>query len=417
MSSFPDQAPTDPTGRTFISYRRSRLAEVERLVRALREVGVPTWRDVDDLAHAPTGEELERTLADPATASAVLWLTPEVADSPTIRNLEAPRIVERAARGDGFYAVPVAAGGLGYEEAGALVRDRLGVHDLGGWNLLRMEGDPAGDDELREVARRVLDHRVRAVCAAEAPEEPFRLRIRNWTGADPHAGFGLSLDWSHCFGERYCRDPSDWEKVLLPALRAVKGALDRHARVRTVEASGRPSLSTAFVLGRAFLAVGELRLAWRQEPANQRWTLSAEPGDQPLEVSIRAARPDGEALAVLLSLVDDVETGFGATAAELPTFSAHVRIRPPGAFERSTLGTPGEALAVAQATIAAVRRARCVYPAKEIHLFAAIPAGLAVLLGQLANTLPAVHVHEHDPATGRYRPGVVLRAREEGDRT
>ena len=38
---------TDIAGRNFISYRRSRLDEARRLVRALRVHGVPSWQDVD----------------------------------------------------------------------------------------------------------------------------------------------------------------------------------------------------------------------------------------------------------------------------------------------------------------------------------------------------------------------------------
>ena len=49
---------TDPTGRSFLSYRRSRSEECARLIASQRERGIPTWRDVDLsllwLAHPPS---------------------------------------------------------------------------------------------------------------------------------------------------------------------------------------------------------------------------------------------------------------------------------------------------------------------------------------------------------------------------
>ena len=69
---------TDPTGLSFLSYRRGRAAEAKLLIEAQRDRGIPTWQDVTDLPSSPTEIELRRVLADPATANAILFVTPEV---------------------------------------------------------------------------------------------------------------------------------------------------------------------------------------------------------------------------------------------------------------------------------------------------------------------------------------------------
>ena len=89
---------TDPTGLSFVSYRRSRAGECTRLVAALRERGIPTWRDVDDLNTEPTETELRRVLGDDSVASAILWISPETADSSIIRKVEAPVALDRHSR-------------------------------------------------------------------------------------------------------------------------------------------------------------------------------------------------------------------------------------------------------------------------------------------------------------------------------
>ncbi len=405
---------TDPTGRSFLSYRRARLEEARLLVQAQHDLGIPTWQDVDDLVEAQTETELRRVLGDPTTAGAILWLTPEVAGSPTIRTVEAPEIARRAEAGDGFFLVPVAAGGLGYAAAAAVVNDRLGVLDLSSWNMLVASADPAGPEECRRVAERVLRRRLAAVHRALPPGEALRIRLmtRRRPGFEP--GWALSLDWSAHFDHRSARGDA-WAETLLPALRTVREAIRREAPGRAVEASGAPTLSAGFALGRAFLSLDrDLRLAWRQEAPerpDQLWSLAAPREEVACTVETRPVRTDGEALALLLSVTRDVAPVFGASKGELPPFRAAVELRAEGAtFAPLVLETPGQAASVVNRTIEAVRRAGERYQTTGLHVFGAIPVGLAVLLGQRLNTLGPVRIYEHDEAAGRYHPELLLPA-------
>jgi hypothetical protein len=97
---------TDPTGRSFLSYRRARKDEAALLIAAQHDHGIPTWQDIHNLVSLSTEDEIRRVLADPSTASAVLFVTPEVEDSPIIRNVEVPKIIQRAEGGDSFFVVP-----------------------------------------------------------------------------------------------------------------------------------------------------------------------------------------------------------------------------------------------------------------------------------------------------------------------
>jgi hypothetical protein len=55
-----------------------------------------------------------------------------------------------------------------------------------------------------------------------------------------------------------------------------------------------------------------------------------------------------------------------------------------------------------------VRRVKCV------HLFMAVPAGLAMMIGQLLNTFGQVQTYEHitDGGLNCYRPAALLRPAE-----
>ena len=163
---------TDPTGRSFLSYRRSRGDECERLVVAQRERGIPTWRDVDDMKSEPTEDELRRIIRDGSTANVVLWITPETAASPMIRNVEAPVALERHGRNDGFFIVPVAAGGLDYAGAAAAIKNSTSITDLGNWNVVKLDSDPATDADIDRVANQVLKQRLQAVDRHLPPDAP-----------------------------------------------------------------------------------------------------------------------------------------------------------------------------------------------------------------------------------------------------
>ena len=168
---------TDPTGRSFLSYRRSRSEECERLVVAQRERGIPTWRDVDDMNSEPTENELRRILRDASIANVILWITPETAESPMIRNVEAPLALERHGRNDGFFIVPVAAGGLGYEGAAAAIRNNTSITDLGNWNVVKLDSDLATDADIARVANQVLKQRLQAVDRHLLPGAPLRIAL------------------------------------------------------------------------------------------------------------------------------------------------------------------------------------------------------------------------------------------------
>jgi hypothetical protein len=121
---------TDATGRSFLSYRRTRAGEARLLIEAQHDVGIPTWQDVSELEEGHTESLLCEAIADPTTANAVCWLTPEVETSAVITRTELPGIWRRIQAGDGFFMIPVAAGGVNYPDVTRIAGTYLGVHDL-----------------------------------------------------------------------------------------------------------------------------------------------------------------------------------------------------------------------------------------------------------------------------------------------
>ena len=126
---------TDPTGLSFLSYRRTRAEEAKLLIEAQRDHGIPTWQDVNDLPNSPTEPELRRILEEPSIADGILFITREVEHSVVIREVEAPLILGRHLRLDGFFALPIAAGGLEYNDLQTVLGAKIGLANILGWNV------------------------------------------------------------------------------------------------------------------------------------------------------------------------------------------------------------------------------------------------------------------------------------------
>jgi hypothetical protein len=404
---------TDPTGRVFLSYRRKRLEEITLLRTALHDLGVPTWRDVDDLDEAPTVDEIDRILQAEETSGAVLWFTPEVEESVMIRQIEIPKIFERARRRDGFYVVLFIAGGLDYSTVGTVVDPRFTLEDLESWNLRKIEANPIGPRDAAQVAGFVLRRRLAGIHQALRPEEPIRLYVntRNSKAAPP--GTALSLQWSPRFTGQPAR-PGVWEESLLPALGRIVDEIEMSARGRSVQASGLLSIPAALALGCEMLAPRQLHITWEQyceSLPSQEWSLSAARETSGFQYRIDSQNLKARDLAVLVSVADDVEPVFAASFPRPYPFRALVRIgREAGG--RCEIKSPGEAADAAFLVRDAIRQARSqIGQVGAVHLFLAVPAGLALMIGQLLNTLEAVQTYEivDTPEGRRYRPEVLLR--------
>lgn len=398
---------TIPTGRSFLSYRRSRFNEARALILHQHDLGIPTWQDIEDLDDEPTEEAIRSVLSDAHIANAVMWLTPDVAASSVIRRVEVPLILDRHGRADGFFVVPVVAGGLDYQGVGTLLQGDIGIEDLSRWNVRKISTDPASEQEIRTIAVRTLSRRLQAVHNYLPHGEPLSL-VLNTRGRFPsESTTALAIDWTHRFEGRIATGVT-WRDHLLPALADISAQVQERAPGRAVQASGLLSIPAATALGYFFMAPMRIQLSWEQfTPGRppQMWSLQDSRKDSGFEAVIHAGDTGADDLAVLVSVNADVSLAVGDSHQSLPRFRACVHVKPQSTPGTAELRSGGEAVDVARHVVEASRNARRAYHVRgRVHLFMAVPVGLAMLVGQLLNTLGQVQTYEHIPdgATGHY---------------
>ena len=195
---------TDVTGSVFISYRRSpaRAAgdeEALQIRNALRDRGVPTWRDLDDLRPVPTEDELIATLASEEVAGAVLLVSPEVETSHVIRVVEAPAILDRFQQRDGFFLQPVLIN-LDYDDVDRVLGHPGAFQAVRHFDINRIEKKSLDADDARQIANSVLKQRL-AAFRSRSPNQEFSVGL--YSRRSPSAqGLTLRHDVTPYFTDR-----------------------------------------------------------------------------------------------------------------------------------------------------------------------------------------------------------------------
>jgi len=392
---------TDPTGRYFISYRRSPARsngdQEAMLVRnALRDRGVPTWRDLDDLGPDPTEDELTATLRDKGLAGAVMLISPEIAESDMVRYVEAREIFKRQAANDGFVVRPVLIG-LDYADAETILDSPGALQDIGLFNLMKLNSGSINETAACQIANDVVKARLRLISAAH-PDAPYQVGLfsRRSPSSD---GFALSYDYTPYFDAR--RAPMEAYALIQKALYDSASRLAATASDIKLIAQGNASLPLGVLFG-AVHSRFVFDLTWMQHlrgSSPEPWSLSSGRSDISIVQTTTKGQPSSEDLVLAVSVSADVQTAVAeyirhAHLAPRATLSVGLESGSPGA------GVPlsaADGLSIAQTSINGVRALKDELGLKRanLHIFLSGPLGLAVLVGQNLNTFSECHLYEH----------------------
>jgi len=375
----------------FLSYRTSDGSDLAtRLAWALRATGVPVWHDITDLPPGDTTRRLQEALTA-GLSGAVLIVTPDIANSAVVRDVELPGLlrlerdtaftfaiastIPRPAAGNGptrdglDYAAPDA---LLAQPADTLQRfkqyplfDQAGImalaRELAAQRMTAIR--TLGHDEL------LLDIQTRLDPRGTPPELPLAVRL-------PPPAPGQRLPPAEAWS------PFDAFLADLPGLLAIAGA-------RRLRITGSAHLSVAFALGAAVpttsgwpVTVQDRTGVWGERtgpPQNPQVTLDQET-DSPRDA------PSGAPVAIFVDLAPEPPPGdtFGAHLDQCPgRYSCTMRLR---SAHRGHI--PAETADTLVADLAGRIRTCAAHAATHrVELFLRVPFPVAVLLGRLLNTL------------------------------
>lgn len=400
---------------------RSAAGEALRLVLRLRGVESP---DLPPLS-SYTIAELARLLAD--ADAAVVILSPAVCATRTLHAVELPALWARYGRPAPFLLLPVIEGASDAALSAANAAFSAAGASLDDFRAVQIPETP-GDEQagaLGALAGLLLEQVGSAPlrCAA-ATRKSIALTVFSYpvSGARPPAD--LALSWEALFPEsdqptRPHPTPEIWRSLLDPALadlRRVVGAAQ--AEAESLRISGRYHIPVGLALGFRFRAVAGTPLLVSAQPGGfWRSDESGGAGELLQVTPVELDPPLGGDLSVEVSVSRDVRPAAERYLREyrIPvarriqlTCAPLLQDTPDIVGAQRFVSSPAHAAALA----AQIANVILHHGAGTIHLFAAIPQALAVLIGARLNKARPVQCYDlyDDPERGRsYVPACLLR--------
>ena len=428
---------TNPQGKMFISYKHSQQPLAEGLELALREHGVPVWRDVHEIGPDPLEKQIREDLADPNLAGGIAVVSEDVTESPIILEVELPALRERCNDED-FFVVVALCPGLGHTEAKTILAQADSFRDFSHWFMESIEVESDGEEPTSildhvvdavtsvvpgtqrtnnqspafdQVVTAVLERRLQRVESDLSDDQPIDCTLDTYPHPSYEPQFALNIDWSPHFNGTI-PEQSIWNNRLLPSLRQSVDYLQDRAPGRELRFRGRAHLPAAFSLGHCLQESRGIAAAWLQGQQSDftPWRIDMSHEESGLQCDFEPLDTTASHLAVMVSIVDDVRPEVGRVKLELPPLNGMVEFRLEQSGEKRLDAPKSSHIAhVFEEQLRDVLNR--VSKTSMIHLFMATPVGLAFLLGQKTNTLPPIQTYCLGTTdSGRaYEPAALLK--------
>ena len=406
-----EQQPTNQSSSTynlenpttvFLSYAHEDVGEVRDLQLRLNLRGVCCWRDVDDmLPETRFKHEIVQAIEHDTDAIA-LFITPSFLKSDFIWRFEVPAALRRHEHDPHFHIIPILQG-VSLAEIRHYCYKR-NLTDLSSFNGLSLTEDGATDStqeqkntKRNEAAKRILQAafalRLRRINADHRYETS--LYLRTFIFAAPTAALDLALDWSRLIYEKErTNTPQEWDELLWPALLDVKQTISEQVRSHRIHVFVKSILPIAIALGFVFRET--TRITSLIEGQKETWSTETRPAEKDLlqqewiyndygdqkgaVIEVATSRPIRSAVADTLSMI-------GLNVAY------HIRLESPE-ISRESVRDAAHAQAIARQVGQVCQNLCDERGVRHLHLFVAIPAELAVLIGHQLNALCPITLYE-----------------------
>ena len=364
---------------------------------ALRDRGAPTWRDLDDLTHEPTEDEVILILHDPSTAGAVMLISPEVAESSMIRNVEARHIFRRHRAEADFLIKPVLIN-LDYEEANTILDAPAGFQNLADWNLRRLGADRLSDSDANAIATSIVKSRL-ALITESSQNIPLNIGLFSRRSGGP-GPYDLRHDYSPYFNGRMPCDATAYCRIE-SALLDTANVLSSTCNDASLRGRGNATLPLGVMYGAVFSPLAGFSVSWLQKLDGREsiWSLSSGQSNLPLNTEVTKGDPGSEDIVLAMSISADIRAAvseFMNNSGLRSRASVHVLLET-GPVPQGTALSPQDGLSIVLQAVETVRLLRddLGLSRARLHLFLACPLAMAVLLGQKLNTFSECVLYEH----------------------
>lgn len=401
---------TDPTGEVFISYNHDQKDLAVELDLRLREHGVPVWRDERKTGPEPLESQIDSVLRGDEISGAILLVSKDILDSPTILNVEIPRIHSRQNNSEVFFAFVLRCPSLSAGKTNEILSEVDTVNDFSEWFFHALETREEESPNYNRIVNEVTQRRLDAIVNGKDDPSTIRCSINSYESQNPATESWFHADLHHHF-EGGLPSENTWNRRIRETITRLTNHIGDQAGKKTIEFTGRTRLPIAFTVGCQYPTTRGIYAKWTQQNPNLNkitWDVTLNSSDVELTVNSQLKDSSQTDLAVFLSLTDDVRPEVGNTTSDLPDFNTEVEIKRTN-YDQTI--NPEQGIKIAktfQKTVRNELNARS--NIETIHLFQSSPVGLSFLLGQHTNTLPPIQTYaldvNHQPR--KYQPAILI---------
>ena len=383
----------------FLSYSRDNFQEITTIARVMKTYGVRTWQDLRDLGTGLSEVRIRNAIRN-ETAGLLFYSTTESVSSDFVKQVELAEAQTAHRKDPDYFIVPVFR--LPISDTNARLKDALTM-PISGFNGAIVDTD-AGPQATRDAAHHAAELILRRLVLHSCDPLPIGLSSKRASPPD----VSLDLDFIPFFSDGLPPEV-EWNTDFPRALDRVKSALVDRSLTR-LRLRSFAHLSLGLLFGFVFRERTGFRLDIEQatgglEPAV--WSTSEEPVAHGVSMTEQPAHLGSRNLVVKLNLVAPDHTSIAAYAGRSGlTYRVLLDVTPP-AYPYVISG--GQAVRIARDLADSIKRIHAQYGTNSVHLFAAVPLGLATMIGYNLNACGSVQCYEFDNASRQYHPSCLLR--------
>jgi len=382
----------------FFSYSRKDLDDVREISKILISSGIRIWQDIRSLSLGNTEEQIQKAIWEKC-AALLLYATKNSVDSEFIRNVELKEAFNRSKNDPSFNLVPLL--GIPSDE----VNKKLSGIMLG--DLSRYNGAIVREETGLVVAAQAVRRILLRNLLRYVDDHEILISLMTWQRTPGNITPQLDLDWSNLCSYDELFSQITWNNYIRPALLDVKDTI-LETGYSTIRILSKAHLTAGFAFGFIFRPVTGLELTVQQ--GEQWWSTKASVlSDSKVKIVIDPCNAGSKNLAVNISISRDVDIKLGAFMEEHQVqFRAVLYCKPENGADLNAVPDGDTAHAMAKEIGNAIRDTFSKYNIADIHIFAAIPLGLAYLIGSELNACGRIHLYEYDKVASKYYPSWTI---------
>lgn len=381
----------------FLSYSRKNLRDVRIIARTLMIHGVELWQDITNLGTGVSESKIRKAIQE-GSDGLIFFVTQQSIESQFIRDVELPEAETRFKDDADFKIIPVF--GLPIDVATAALKGCLTV-PLSNFNGAIVEGEGNFDD-VSTAAHRAAEIVLEDISIPDVDPLTIGLSSKQKTSKD----VALHLDFTGFF-ESGIPPATVWDEQFSAALARVKRFLSKRSRL-SIRLHAFCHLSLGILFGYVFRRTTGFKLEIEQITNSNTsiWSTDRTPLDNPLTLAEIPGTLGSKNLLVRMNLMsaDDKSVARYVEKNDL-SYRAILTLSPPS--------FPWIISEIQAATIATdlahkIKEMHARYDTNTVHLFCAIPLGLALMIGYNVNACGTIRCYEFDNPRREYSPSCTL---------